>query len=398
MAPTLKRLILLLFFILINIVITAYIIGLIAIGDTINSAEPLAEYFKSLTTFAFFAFLIGAISLKWSTRGWIKLLMQVHHLLESLVLHHFKLTPLQKEMIQTIANDPRPEVAQMGSHFYSMVGHIEQSLSRENHIANSKENFDSQLNIGREIQLSLLPDLNLLLEKRQGFDIAAALRQSKEVGGDGYDCFLLDPHHLLCSIGDVSGKGVPAAIFMTVAKTLVKSYAESNVSPGKILNHVNKELCRNNDSSMFVSFFIGILHLDSGLFEYSCAGHSPPYLLSNKGGISPVKIPSHPAIGVVEDYKYNTLQIQLTPYDKLFFYTNIANEIHNSQDQLYTYEDLERTLALLRHRRAREVIAGVLGEIDEFTKKIEQSDDLTLLCLEYQGPPLSDQESQSNPA
>lgn len=143
----------------------------------------------------------------------------------------------------------------------------------------AKERIESELKIARTIQMSFLPKAFPTLQGRQRFDLFAALEPARDIGGDLYDFFLLDEDHVFITVGDVSDKGIAAALFMAVTKTLLKGIAETGMDPSEILNKTNAELCIDNDSMMFVTVFCGILDLRTGLLKYSNAGHEPPILI-----------------------------------------------------------------------------------------------------------------------
>lgn len=181
---------------------------------------------------------------------------------------------------------------------------LQESLDNLRRTRSAKERMESELNIGAEIQMSMLPLVFPAFPERADFDVYAALEPAREVGGDFYDFFLIDEDHLCVCIGDVSGKGVPAALFMAVTKTLVKSRASTDPSTASILGHVNQEMSQNNKESMFVTVFLGILRISTGEFIYSNAGHNPPYLLRGSGELIRLDRRHGPILGAVEGLSY----------------------------------------------------------------------------------------------
>ena len=199
----------------------------------------------------------------------------------------------------------------------------------------AKERIESELKIAQTIQRSFLPKRFPPFPDRTEFDIYAELLAAKEVGGDLYDFFLLDEHRLFFSIGDVSGKGVPAALFMAVTKTLMKGVAEQHLSPSQVLAKVNHELYVDNEQMMFVTLFCGVLDLRTGELQYTNAGHLPPVLLNAAGQAAWVELPKGPVLGVSEAPTYTTKTLQLKPQDTLLLYTDGVNEAMNTGQELF---------------------------------------------------------------
>jgi sigma-B regulation protein RsbU (phosphoserine phosphatase) len=251
----------------------------------------------------------------------------------------------------------------------------------------AKERIESELKIAQTIQRSFLPKRFPPFPDHTEVDVYAELLAAKEVGGDLYDYFLLDDHRLFFSIGDVSGKGVPAALFMAVTRTLIKGVAEQHGSPAQVLTKVNHELCVDNEQMMFVTLLCGVLDLHTGEVRYTNAGHLPPLRLRGRQGIDWVELPMAPVLGVTEEVAYQNRSFRLEPMDTLLLYTDGVTEAMNKGKELFG-ED--RLLALAGDQTGlgpKELVERLLGAVHHFAGGAEQSDDITVLALRYRGPP-----------
>jgi len=262
---------------------------------------------------------------------------------------------------------------------------LQESLDNLRRTRSAKERMESELNIGREIQMSMLPLTFPAFPHRSDFDVHAALHPAREVGGDFYDLFLIDDNHFCFCVGDVSGKGVPAALFMAVTKTLIKSRAANDLSPASILSHVNTELAQRNESSMFVTVFLGILDLRTGSLVYSNAGHNPPYLKRPDGELVRIDRRHGPIIGAMEGLAYRQDHLALSTGDLVFLYTDGVTEAMNPRRELYTESRLKTLLSGLPACSAREAVQVGIDHVWTFQGDAEQADDVTVLSVVYVG-------------
>ncbi len=263
---------------------------------------------------------------------------------------------------------------------------IVRNYLNEKETQRTKELIESELSVAREIQMSIVPKIFPAFPDRSEFDIFASLEPAKEVGGDLYDFFLLDDDHLCFTVGDVSGKGVPASLFMAVTKTLLKAKADISLRPDEILYQVNNELCKDNDSGMFVTDFLGILTISSGEVIFSNGGHNIPFILRRGGSAwSLPKIPGM-ALGVMEKAKYTCSEIRLEYGDSLLVYTDGVTEAMNPAGELLGEEHLKRILLGSGGGTAKEEALHVLAKTREFADGAMQSDDITILALKYLRP------------
>ncbi len=241
-----------------------------------------------------------------------------------------------------------------------------------------KHRIQESLETARKIQCSMLPQNFAPFAQRFAVDLYAQLLPAKEVGGDLYDCFPIDADRLCLLIGDVSDKGVPAALFMAMAKTLLRATAQQGLPPHEILERVNATLSQENDQCMFLTLFLGIFHRETGTLTYANAGHNPPYRLREEP--SPLPRASGPALGVFEEVSYCTQSCTLGPREGLFLYTDGITEAMDGGRRLYGTERLEARLKILAQRNATDLIAGVLASVQSFSQA-GQSDDIAMLFL-----------------
>jgi sigma-B regulation protein RsbU (phosphoserine phosphatase) len=247
-----------------------------------------------------------------------------------------------------------------------------------------KERMEEALKLAHDIQMSMLPKIFPPFPERDEFDIFAAIAPAKEVGGDLYDFFFIDDDHLCFAIGDVSGKGVPASLFMAVTKILFKATAGNGGTPGEILARLNAEICRDNESCMFVTFFCAILNIRTGQVDYSNGGHNLPYYLHHSG-VSPLENPGGRALGLVEQSPYASGRMVLSPGEALLLYTDGVTEAMDSRETLYSDQRLERFLASNRSSSPRQIIGDLVSDVRHFAGGAPQSDDITVLALLYFG-------------
>jgi phosphoserine phosphatase RsbU/P len=279
----------------------------------------------------------------------------------------------------------RDEVGDLSRSFDNMKIALKEYISNLAETTAAKERYESELKIARTIQMSFLPKLFPPFPENVEFDIYATLESAKEVGGDLYDFFLLDKDRLFFSIGDVSGKGVPAALFMAAAKTLMKGTAVPDMMPAEVLARVNRELCQGNDSMMFVTVFCGILNFRTGELLYSNAGHNPPLLLHPDRPPEWLPLPEGFFLGTMEEAGYETRQLLLAQGDMLLLYTDGVTEAMNGDKSFYQEERLIRVVEEHRRQSPEGLVREVLQSVQAFVGGEPQSDDITLLALSFQG-------------
>lgn len=259
-------------------------------------------------------------------------------------------------------------------------------------IADAAARLDAELEFARAIQLSSLPKVNAILDiaehqKNNGFDLHAVMFTAKEVGGDFYDFFFIDDRYLVVIVADVSGKGIPAALFMMTLKPLIRGYAEANLSAAEVFTKTNSRLCESSDSKMFVTAFMGILDTQTGKFTYVNAGHNPPLIRRKETGFVFIKPRPGLVLAAIETIEYKQVELQMFPNDMLFLYTDGVTEALNPALELFSEERLLRALNRIPSDASpAEVLIHVKAAVDEFSQNTPQADDITMLGLEYKGP------------
>ena len=244
-----------------------------------------------------------------------------------------------------------------------------------------KERIATELSLATRIQADMLPNIFPAFPDRKEFDIYASMTPAKEVGGDFYDFFLIDDNHLGLVMADVSGKGVPAALFMMVAKMLIQNSAMTGKSPAEVLKSVNDQICANNREEMFVTVWFGILEISTGLVTAANAGHEFPIVKKGEGGFELMKDKHGFVVGGMEGISYKEYEIPLDKGDVLFLYTDGVAEATNAQNELFGTDRMLETLNKDTDAKPEEILAIMKAGVDEFVGEAPQFDDLTMLAL-----------------
>ena len=248
-----------------------------------------------------------------------------------------------------------------------------------------KQRIQESLKLAADIQMGMLPKDFPAFPDRDDFDLFASIIPAKEVGGDFYDFFLIDDDHLCFVIGDVSGKGVPAALFMAVTKTHVAASTIPGIEPSDILIRANDELCKENDQGMFCTIFYGILNTKTGEVSYSNGGHNPPYLVRADGSNEQLEGTDGIALGVMDGMDFGVNTLTLGKGEAIYLYTDGVNEAMDDGGNEYSYERLEEFLKMSKGQSTTDIVNGSLDDVKAFVKNAEQSDDITVLAVRYNG-------------
>lgn len=273
------------------------------------------------------------------------------------------------------------EVEKLSGSFSRMMEDITDYVQNLESITREKERIEAELNVATQIQMDMLPGIFPPFPERKEIDIFATMKPAREVGGDFYDFFLLDEKHLAVVVADVSGKGVPAALFMVIAKTLIKNQAQQGDSPQDVFSIVNNQLCEGNEAGVFVTAWLGILDLENGLLTFVNGGHNPPVVL-HKGKAELLKAPGFVLAGM-EDIQYHQKEYRLFPGDKLFLYTDGVTEAENRRQEMYGEKRLLQVLEEKEGLDAQKLVDGILWDVERFTAGAEQFDDITMVALVY---------------
>ena len=274
------------------------------------------------------------------------------------------------------------ELEDLSDAFRYMVSELNEYIRDLSRVTAEKERIGAELDVARHIQASMLPCIFPAFPERHEFDIYASMTPAKEVGGDFYDFFLVDDDHLAIVMADVSGKGVPAALFMMISKTLLKSAAQSGLSPKAVLEKVNNQLCENNDAEMFVTVWLGILEISTGKMKCANAGHEYPAIMRRGGGFQLFKDKHGLVLAGMEGARYREYELELNEGDRLFVYTDGVPEATNADTVLYGTDRMLHALNEAKDRSCCELLASLHRDVDAFVGAADQFDDITMLCIE----------------
>ena len=281
---------------------------------------------------------------------------------------------------------PHNEIGALSEDVSALAEEMDDYLSRIERITAERERAKTEMHTAAQIQTSMLPGVFPPFPERTEFEIYATMDPAREVGGDFYDFFLIDDNHLCMVIADVSGKGVPAALFMMASKIVIANNAKMGKSPAEILTDTNASILRNSREEMFITVWLGILELSTGRLTAANAGHEYPVLQEPGAPYRLFKDPHDLVLGGMEGIQYRQYELTLAPGSRLFVYTDGVPEATNAQTEMF---GSERMLAALNQDTAvspEETLRNLRRAVDDFVKDAEQFDDLTMLCMEYKGP------------
>lgn len=262
------------------------------------------------------------------------------------------------------------------------INHYIDNLTK---VTAEKERISAELNVATQIQADMLPGIFPAFPGRQEFDIFATMNPAKEVGGDFYDFFLIDQDHLALVVADVSGKGIPAALFMVISKTLIKNQAQMGDSPAELLEAVNDQLCENNEAEMFVTVWLGILKLSTGKLTAVNAGHEYPIMKKGNGAYEMLDDIHGFVMGVMPGVKYQEYEIQMQKGDSIYVYSDGAPDAVNEAEEQFERDRLIKSLNKKADVSPQELLTQVKEDIDLFVGEAPQFDDITMLCMTYKG-------------
>jgi sigma-B regulation protein RsbU (phosphoserine phosphatase) len=285
--------------------------------------------------------------------------------------------------LTTKVEDVRPgdEVGDLANSFNTMVDDLNSYVHELTTTTAAKERIESELDLARQIQMSILPSTYPAFPEHDDFDLFAKTHPAREVGGDFYDFFFVDENRLAFVVGDVSGKGVPAALFMTVSRTLIKNAALHHPDPAEVLDEVNAQIMPENEMCMFVTVFYGLYDLKNAKLIYSSAGHPAPLLRRKDGSVEPIPVTGGMAVGVFDQMGLTEGELILEPGETLLVYTDGLDEAVNSADEQYGLQRIKDWLAATELANAPVMIDRLVEAQKEFTGDLEQFDDLTLLIF-----------------
>ncbi len=358
-------------------------LGAIAYVDEIHA--PARELVARLSLVFVAVFLFSLTIALWFSLRMTRPLNTLAAYAKALPETDFSAAAVPGAGIADLPDRRRDEVGRLAGALIFMEGSLRENIRHLIATTASKERMEGELGVAREIQLGLLPKTLPPFPNRPEFDLHAMLEAAREVGGDLYDFFFLDERFFCFAVGDVSGKGVPASLFMAISRTLLRSAAARDRDPASIMTTMNNDLAASNPSSMFVTLFVGILDLQSGRLLYANGGHNPAVLLGKGAPPTFMTARSGPLVGAMEDIDYRVLEMQLAPGDTLFLYTDGVTEAMDTGDHLYSDPRLLAILADQYGREPQAVVEVVAEDVARHVGDAEPSDDITMLCLRFHG-------------
>lgn len=277
------------------------------------------------------------------------------------------------------------ELARLADSFGVLDKQIKDHVEKLMKVTAERERIGTELDLARTIQASSLPNIFPPFPEYSQFELYATMNPAKEVGGDFYDFFMIDDDHLALVIADVSGKGVGAALFMMISKVLIDSQSAYSISPAKILEDVNKRLCKGNEAEMFVTVWLGVLNIKTGVLTAANAGHEYPAVKKANGDFELYKDKHGFVLGGMDMARYKEYEIQLEKGDMLYVYTDGVAEATNAENELYGTERMLKALNASKDKEVEQLLKDVRSDIDAFVKEAPQFDDITMLGLRFQG-------------
>ena len=279
-------------------------------------------------------------------------------------------------------SESKDEVSLLSNSFIAMRDSLKEYIKQLKETTAAKEHIEGELRIAHDIQMSIIPQIFPAFPNREEFDLYAIIEPAKEVGGDLYDFFFIDEDNICIIIGDVSGKGVPASLFMAVTNTMIKAVAAEFNDPEKIIAKVNRQLSHGNEACMFVTLFCSIFNIRTGELRYANGGHNPPILIS-KNKVGYIDVVPAISLGLNEDASFQQQTLQLEKGDAIFLYTDGVTEAFNEDEEQFSEERLLETIKKIGSSSPITVCSEILVDIKSFAGNKPQSDDITILMLEY---------------
>ena len=351
-------------------------------------AESLHDSFRSMLRGSFMIFMLMLVGLFFISSVVAKRFVQPILVLVEGVKHI-----AQGNLDEKVEVPRTDELALLADSVNDMAGDLKEHIHNLSVVTAEKERIATELSVAKEIQEGMLPRNFGELSQNRGFDLFATMDAAKEVGGDFYDFYMLDDHRLVITIADVSGKGVPAALFMVIAKTILKNSALSAGTTedfADVIRRANRQMCENNEEMLFVTVFFGILDTRTGDFAYVNCGHNPPLLRQGREGqfayLRPAK--KNMMLGVEEDLNFTRETLRLTPGSLLFCYTDGVTEAMNAAKEVYSEERLQAALESIKgegDQPVADLLAAVRQDVNAHVNGAEQSDDMTMLAVRYSG-------------
>lgn len=361
-----------------------YHVPLATVGWSMVVVIPEAEIFTEVNTLSRYTLEIGAAGLILLSLVIVLISERISRPLRALTESARQIAQgnLEVELPAITAND---EIGVLTRSFDEMKKALKEYIGNLERATIAKERIESELRIARTIQMSFLPRRFPPFPQRGDIDLYAALEPAREVGGDFYDFFLLGEDRLFVAIGDVSDKGIAAALFMAMTKSLLKGIAEKDMEPTELLQRVNHELCQENDAMMFVTVFCGVLDLQTGELCYTNAGHNPPLLRRRGEAPAWLEIPAGLILGVFPEARYSPMRLLLAPGDCLLLYTDGITDALDLRQQAFSAQRLLQEAEGPPEESALAITRRILGRVRAYSIGTDPADDMALLSMRFLG-------------
>lgn len=281
------------------------------------------------------------------------------------------------------ATQSKDEIAHLNASIRSMQKELKHYIRDLKETTAAKEKIESELQIARDIQQGIIPKIFPPFPDRESVDLYAVLDPARDVGGDLYDFFFVDDDHLCFTVGDVSGKGVPASLFMAITRTLLRARMDAKTSINEVMDAMNNELCLENDNAMFVTMFIGMLNVETGELEYCNAGHNYPFILISNSKAKELKMTHGTPLGAMPDISYGITRMNLSDRDTLVLYTDGISEAIDLEENQYTELRLSNVIEKNAGSRPEIMTREILKDLHNFVGEADQFDDITMLVLKW---------------
>jgi len=277
----------------------------------------------------------------------------------------------------------KDEIGQLNESIREMQSELKEYIRNLQETTAAKEKIESELQIARDIQQGIIPKIFPAFPERENLDLYAILEPARDVGGDLYDFFFIDDDHLCFTIGDVSGKGVPASLFMAITRTLLRARMSDEVKVNEVIEAMNNELCLENENAMFVTLFLGVLNVETGHVVYCNAGHNYPFIIKKDGAVAELKGTHGTPLGAMPDIIFGSSELQLDHGDTIMLYTDGVSEAIDLDEKQYTEKRIKDKLTEFNNASAKTMIKNIIDDLDIFVGEADQFDDITMLVLNW---------------
>ncbi|MBO4450061.1 MAG: SpoIIE family protein phosphatase [Clostridiales bacterium] len=362
--------------------------GLLCVEIDINDIKSeLDLYVHTITLIAaVVTIVVIAVYVAFAERNVVKPLMMISESTDAFVQKMKANSEPENLTYDEVNIKTNDEIGELADNIKSMAKNVKDYMINIRTVTTEKERLGAELDVATKIQEGILPSIFPPYPHRTEFELYASMSPARAVGGDLYDFFFVDDDHIALIIGDVTGKGIPAALYMVIAKTLIKNRTIMNwSSTSSILFDVNNQLCEGNDMEMFVTVWLAVIDLKTGQGVVSNCGHEHPAIMDDGSSFHIKKYRHSPALGISSGLKFEEHKIELKPGDSIFVYTDGVPEATNAKKEFWGIERMTEALNKAADKDAGEMVQAVSDELEKFVAGSERFDDFTMLCFKYKG-------------